>query len=575
MYQVLARKWRPQRLDDLVGQQHVTRTLRNAVEAGRLAHAFVFAGIRGTGKTTVARILAKCLNCERGPTASPCNECASCREITEGRSIDVLELDAASRTGVNDIRELQEVVSFAPVRDRYKVLILDEAHMLSKSAVNALLKTIEEPPPRVVFVLATTEIHRILPTILSRCQVFEFRRISPREVSGLLRKVCDAEGIRVSDATIERIARAGEGSVRDSLSILERVLAFCGDEIGDEDARLVLGGVRTEALADLTRSMADRDAAGMLRVLDGVVEEGHDLVHFWNETVSVLRDLLLARVLPGREDLLTRSAEEAASLEQASRGLSREDLTRAFQIVADLEPALRSSSQPRFLFEAVLVRLASLGAVRPIEEMLADLEAGGTRDPESTRSSPTPAAASEKKKADPLSAPGPAGSDASRFLEAVRRDRPMLGAALDQAAAVEVASGSIRISFPAAREVMRRVTEREENLSFLRSCAEAVLGAGFDVRVGSSDAVGAESRGAPAPPRPSSPSTPSGDESPPSPSRPPAGADRQDLLDRARSEPGVRKLLSEFGARVVEIRPLEETPSTLAPPDSVATEDPA
>ena len=397
-YQVLARKWRPQRLEELVGQQHVARTLRNAIEANRLAHAYVFAGIRGTGKTTVARILAKCLNCESGPTPTPCGECAPCREIADGHSIDVLEMDAASRTGVDDIRELQEVVAYAPVRDRYKILILDEAHMLSKSAVNALLKTLEEPPPRVVFVLATTELQKLLPTILSRCQVFEFRRVAPREVAAHLGKVCDSGGIRISERTLDRIARAGEGSVRDSLSVLERVLAFCGDTVEDEQALAVLGAVRTETLVGMICGLARRDAAAMLELLDALAGEGHDLLHFWGEMIAVLRDLILLRTLPGRQDLLTRGSEEARALEDAAEGLSREDLSRAFQILADLEPGLKGSSQPRFLFEAALVRLASLGAVKPIEELLASFGAGADRR---VPGSPPPAPAAQKKR--PLS----------------------------------------------------------------------------------------------------------------------------------------------------------------------------
>ncbi|MCH7779740.1 MAG: DNA polymerase III subunit gamma/tau, partial [Acidobacteria bacterium] len=225
MYQVLARKWRPANFDELVGQKHVSRTLTNAIESNRLAHAYVFAGLRGTGKTSVARILAKCLNCETGPTASPCSRCDACTEIAASRAMDVMEIDAASRTKVEQTRELLELVSYAPVRDRYKILIIDEAHMLSKQSFNALLKTLEEPPPNVIFVLATTELGKLLPTILSRCQVFEFRRIGTRDLAEHLRRVCDAEKIEISDSGLERIARAGEGSVRDSLSILERVRA--------------------------------------------------------------------------------------------------------------------------------------------------------------------------------------------------------------------------------------------------------------------------------------------------------------------------------------------------------------
>jgi DNA polymerase-3 subunit gamma/tau len=394
MYQVLARKWRPKSFEELVGQQHVARALRNALEQNRLAHAYIFAGLRGIGKTTVARILAKCLNCEQGPTPTPCDQCSACREIADSRSIDVLEMDAASRTGVNDIREVQEVVSYAPVRDRYKILIIDEAHMLSKNAFNALLKTLEEPPPRVVFVLATTELQKILPTILSRCQVFEFRRVNTRELVEHLRKLCDAEEIKISDHALERIARAGEGSVRDSLSVLERVLAFSGTEVDDRDALQVMGAVRHEVLVQMMRSLAARDAAGMLTVLDELVTEGHDLVHFWSEFVAVLRDVLVAGALPDRKELWSRAPEEIQELQEVAGDLTNEDLVRAFQVGADLEPGLKASGQPRFLFEATLIRLASLGSVRPIEDVLATLGTGGpvaeNPKPPARRPSPRP-----------------------------------------------------------------------------------------------------------------------------------------------------------------------------------------
>lgn len=379
MYQVLARKFRPRRFDELVGQRHVARTLSNAIESNRLAHAYLFSGLRGTGKTTVARILAKCLNCEQGPTTTPCDSCSACTEIAGSRAIDVLEIDAASRTKVEQTRELLELVAYAPVRDRNKILIIDEAHMLSKASFNALLKTLEEPPPNVVFILATTELQKILPTILSRCQVFEFRRVPAREVAGHLRNLCDSESMEISDVSLERVARAGEGSVRDSLSLLERVMAFCGQQADDDDVVRVLGAVRSDVLVAATEGLAARDASAMLKVLDGLIEEGHDLQHFWSEWVTALRDLLFQSAVADCQQWLSRTPEEAAALQQAASGLTRDDLLRAFQVLADLEPALRSSAHPKFMFEAALIRLASLGDVRPIEEVLAEL-GGGERE---------------------------------------------------------------------------------------------------------------------------------------------------------------------------------------------------
>jgi DNA polymerase-3 subunit gamma/tau len=408
-YRVLARSWRPQNFDELVGQGHVARTLTNAIESERMAHAYLFAGVRGTGKTTVARILAKCLNCVKGPAIRPCGACDPCLEIAAGNSLDVLELDAASRTKVDQTREMLEMVSYAPVRDRHKVFIIDEAHMLSKQSFAALLKTIEEPPPRVIFILATTELQKILPTILSRCQVFEFRRVGVADLTAHLRRIANAEGLTITDASLDRLARAGEGSVRDSLSLLERVIAFCGREIADDDVLRLLGAVRIDVLANFARALAARDAPAMLELLDAVAAEGHDLMHFWTELIGALRDLLLLGTLPGRADLLGRAAGEAELLVAAAEGLTRDDITRAFTLLADIEGALRSSTQPRYIFEATLIRLAALGAVRPIEEVLASL--GGSpphQAPLASVAAPPRTAAApplEKKKAKPKADP--------------------------------------------------------------------------------------------------------------------------------------------------------------------------
>jgi DNA polymerase-3 subunit gamma/tau len=604
MYQVLARKCRPQTFEELVGQPHVAQTLSNAITNDRLAHAYIFAGLRGTGKTTVARILAKCLNCEKGPTTTPCGECDACIEIAESRAIDVLEVDAASRTKVDQTRELLEVVSYAPVRDRNKILIIDEAHMLSKSSFNALLKTLEEPPPNVVFVLATTELQKILPTILSRCQVFEFRRVGPAEVTPHLRSICDNEQIEIPDAALERLARSGEGSVRDSLSLLERAVALCGDKIGEEDVLRMLGAVRAKVLVDLFTALAARDAAGMLGVLDAIVDEGHDLVHFWSAMISAVRDLLLDRTLPDRKDMLSRPPDEAEELILAGKDLSREDLTRVFQILADLEFGLKSSSQPRFLWEATLIRLAGLGAVRPIEEVLESLggaapapspprqkkkhaEASAAAGPVKPRTTvaapnkptapaeqPTPRPKSDSATALPIDAtptepqsPGtgsPGGVNG--LVEAVTQARPLVGAILAQATLV-LDAGELLIRIPAGMQAVKGQVESRQSLTLLRDEARRLTGETVEVRV----EVAKEEEATAVPPAEPKPQPPaSTPEAPvePAPAKPPPATARpaepaaDGLLDQARDEPGVRKLMDAFGAQVVKIRRHDESTKT-------------
>ena len=536
MYQVLARRRRPQTFEQLVGQPQVVRTLTNAIKSDRLAHAYIFAGLRGTGKTTVARILAKCLNCEQGPRTTPCNECAPCVEIAGSRALDVLEIDAASRTKVEQTRELLEVVSYAPVRDRYKVLIIDEAHMLSKASFNALLKTLEEPPPGVIFILATTELQKVLPTVLSRCQVFEFRRVGPAEIARHLRTICDEEKIQIPDSALERLARASEGSVRDSLSLLERAVAFCGNEIEEEEVVRMLGAVRSQVLTDLVAALARHDAAAMLDVLDGLIDQGHDLVHLWDALIAAVRDLLLLRTLPDPKELLARTPDEARALAQAAEGLTREDLTRVFQILADLEPGLKSSSQPRFLFEAMLIRLAALGSVRPIEELLQSLPAHQAPSP------PTKVPPQKKKVVEPPprtvnAAPNPAWNSADDLIEAIRRTRPMVAAVLEQASALELRGEELVIGFSDTMEAVKRQVETKESLSLIGHEAERLSGRPVKVRIELGSAPAATAAAAPLPDRKSS-----------------ANGASDGLLEEARREPGVQKLMDAFGAHVVGIQ---------------------
>ena len=574
MYQVLARKWRPRTFDELVGQDHVARTLANAIENDRLAHAYVFSGVRGTGKTSAARILAKCLNCEQGPTAAPCNECAPCVEIAEARAMDVLEMDAASRTGVDDIRELQEVVQYPPVRDRTKLLIIDEAHMLSKQAFNALLKTLEEPPPQVVFVLATTELQKVLPTILSRCQVFEFRRVVPADVADHLERLAKAESLDISRASLERIARAGEGSVRDSLSLLERVLAFCGNQAADEDVLRVLGAVRFDLLEATVRGMAGRDAALLLETLDTLCSEGHDLNFYWSELIGALRDLLLHAAAPrAAEATATRSPQEFERLAAAAEGLEREDLLRILQILAELEPALKASARPRFLFEAALVRIAELAKLRPIEDLLDRLESGAVASP-STPSGGSPAARprsgkgnpprSEKKKAAHGSAGRPVPSDRfqAEFLDAVERIRPMIAAWLSQAATIRPEHGVLQIELPEDQALARDQLLRESTVKVLAEQAAELLGGDGNWKVAiACRGDAATPAGAGSPKRPTVRAESSADSARPA---APTGADRLRLGDEVKGDPAVSKLLKTFGAQVVDLKPHTET--ALEPP---------
>jgi DNA polymerase-3 subunit gamma/tau len=375
-YQVLARKYRPQRFDEVVGQQAVTRTLRNAIASERVAQAFVFAGSRGCGKTTTARILARALNCVNGPTAEPCGVCEACVEIAQGRDIDVLEIDAASHTGIDNIREVVIAgLAIAPVRNRYKVFIIDEVHQLSTASFNALLKSIEEPPAHVVFMMATTELHKIPDTILSRAQVFEFRTIPTTAIIDQLRRVCQAEGIDIADAALALIARAAEGSMRDALSALDQVIAFAGQTIAVDDVSTVLGLVGRDLLFDLIEAVIEEDGPRAFALADRAVESGHDLKLVCRELSNVVRDLMLVSVDPSRARGEIAESERERMTAVAGR-FSREDLMRAFDLLAKAEQDIRAASHPRYHFEMALLKWMHLRKLVPLTDLLGQLGGG-------------------------------------------------------------------------------------------------------------------------------------------------------------------------------------------------------
>ena len=375
MYQVIARKYRPQTFHDVVNQEHVKTTLENAIAQNRIAHGYIFSGQRGTGKTTIARILARCLNCVQGPTATPCGECASCREISgAGGAPDVIEIDAASNRGINEMRELRENVRYQPVRDRYKIFIVDEAHQITNEAFNALLKTIEEPPPWAVFVLCTTEAHKIPATIASRCQHFSFRSVDFEDLTARMAWICGEEGIEADPEALAILAQAGEGSVRDSLSALDQAIACCGAKLNAADVRALLGAFSLESLEKVSQALAEGDSRRMLEVVDELERNGQNLQHFSRELSRYFRNLLVARIAGADTRLVAASTAQREKLVEIAARFSEEDLTRYLQLSLDLFKDLQSSLQPRFHLEIGLVRLVHAGRLLPIEQALAGMK---------------------------------------------------------------------------------------------------------------------------------------------------------------------------------------------------------
>jgi len=375
-YQVIARKWRPQTFRDLVGQAHVTSTLANAIKNNRVAHAYIFSGARGVGKTTAARILAKALNCVKGPTAEPCGECDSCKEIAAGTSLDVIEIDAASNRGIDQIRELREMVRYAPAASRSKVVILDEAHMLTGEASNALLKTLEEPPDRVVFVMATTQPEDLEDTIRSRSQHFHFRALTFAEITGRIEEIAAKEDLKIEPGALAVIARMAEGSLRDALSLLEQARAYCGDVIPDKEVRELLGVVPEDSLNELVAAIAEGSADRALGLVHTFQKEGRNLQHFCREAIRHMRNLLIARVCGADSDLIAATADQRPALAQAAAQFTEEDLTRFFQILLQTDDDLRRKPDARVHLEMGLLRLINAQRLAPMEELLAELRSG-------------------------------------------------------------------------------------------------------------------------------------------------------------------------------------------------------
>ncbi len=410
-YLVLARKWRPQRFEDVVGQEHVTTTLRNAIAQGRLAHAFLFSGPRGVGKTTVARLLARALNCGEGPTAEPCGRCANCSDIVAGSALDVVEIDGASNTGVDNIRELNEAVRYRPASGRFKIYIIDEVHMLSTAAFNALLKTLEEPPEHVKFIFATTEVQQLPATVVSRCQRYEFKRIAMPELLTRLRRIVADEKIDVTDPALFALAREADGSMRDAQSLLDQVIVFAGKKIDEAEVRAALGVADRAVLHRVTAAVLGRDPAGCLQAVDELHRYGYEVGQFCRDLVRQLRHLTVAALF-GKPALLTdlSDAEVQETMRQAELR-SADDLQRLFRVVQAGAEEVRRSILPAVALEMILVKMATMADATPVDQVLARLEAmerrlAGGGESAGGRGGERPAAPSAPARSAPTPPPG-------------------------------------------------------------------------------------------------------------------------------------------------------------------------
>ncbi|HYL45802.1 MAG TPA: DNA polymerase III subunit gamma/tau [Candidatus Limnocylindrales bacterium] len=567
-YKVIARKYRPQTFAEVVGQQHVSTTLANAIRTNRVAHAYIFSGVRGVGKTTSARILAKALNCAKGPTPEPDNTCDSCREISAGTSLDVLEIDAASNRGIDQIRELREMVRYAPASSRYKVVILDEAHQLTDEASNALLKTLEEPPERVIFILATTRAEDLVETIKSRAQLFQFRALTFKEIAGEIERIAKAEKLKIDSGAVAVLARAAEGSLRDGLSLLEQAISYCGDEITDAQVRELLGVVAESVLDELMEAIAAQSAERALALVHRLIGDGQNLQHFCRESIRHIRNLLVARVCGADSDLVAAPADERSRLAEQAARFGEEDLTRFFQILLHTDDDLRRKPDPRLHLELGLLKLVNAQRLAPLEEILAELRgearparpstpparavpaaqsvsasAGGAAT--AARMAPAPASAQSNAPPAKMAAPIPAGPPrviaraaefatsglaAAQFeaIKAALQGQKFLWSMIEHSTRWEVEGGEFRLFFPSESRSLAEMLQARDAMERLRTVLNQVVGQPLRVCVKMEPGLAAAPRSS-------------------------------ELRARFEQDPIVRAMLERFGGQISKVkRPGEE-----------------
>ncbi|MGP0566277.1 MULTISPECIES: DNA polymerase III subunit gamma/tau [unclassified Nitrospina] len=520
-YQVSARKWRPQKFSELIGQEHIVRTLKNAIELDRIAHAYLFSGTRGVGKTTTARLLAKALNCEQGPTPEPCDTCTHCIEIREGNSLDVLEIDGASNNGVAEVRDLIENVQYSTSSCRFKVYIIDEVHMLSRSAFNALLKTLEEPPPQVVFLFATTELIKIPETILSRCQCFEFKPLNHAQICAQLELICKKDNIAIDQKSLEEIATNGAGSMRDAQSLLDQVIAFAGREVDHASVESVLGIVGQGILEQFMDRVIAGDAAALLGLVQEVADRGKDLSLFCRDLIEYVRNLMFVKVSAKPETLVSTRTCDIETLKKQAGPLETDQLQQMFTVLSRAEMDMKRGSLPRLIFEMAVLRLTDVRPYQEIDQLIQKINAAGgaapvpssagaavvtpQAAPVSTQpaSVSVPVPASEPAPSAPpvaMAPSAPAGSQWEQIRALASEKKRSLGTFLDNCTVVALGEDGLHLSFP--DPYTRDLVGKEENLEVIRDAAQAVCGrAGIPIQLdiaNGNDGNGADESDAPA-----------------------------------------------------------------------------
>ena len=506
-YEVLARKYRPQSFSELTGQEHVSRTLQNAIDSGRVAHAFLFTGARGVGKTSTARILAKTLNCAQGVTHEPCNICPQCIEITKGTSTDVFEIDGASNNGVEDVRELRDSIKYLPSHSRYKIIIIDEVHMLSTNAFNALLKTLEEPPEHVKFIFATTEPHKLPITILSRCQRFDFKRVPVAKIIIRLREIADKEKVTISDSALALIARKGDGSMRDSLTAFDQVLAFCDSSVSDEDVVTLIGAVDPRLLADISAAVFSGDTQGVLAGIKRVDTVGYNMRQFCQDLIEHFRYLLVIRSVKKPEEILDLADAELEELRQQAAGFSAADIQRRLTLLIKADGEMAFASFQRLILEMALLKAAILVPIVPINELIEkikQLETGAVHTPSLPWNAARQAASTENAPsrhepqrmvsppaslAPPVSAPAAlkasthgSHADWERFVAFAVERRPAIGSVLEHGSPLKLEPGVMEIGFPTGSYYLTSAQD-SDSIKEIQVLAQDFTGAETTVKV--------------------------------------------------------------------------------------------